>query len=242
MKILNVRYNIKYIIFFVALILCAVLGGIVFRERSLSWLMLSAAVLGCAAVFAAFEKKELSHGEIPCTAVMTALSVFGRIAFAAVPGVKPCSAVIIISGIFLGSRQGFMVGALTALISNLYFGQGIWTPFQMIIWGLTGFFAGLLWKPLMRSRTALCIFGVLCGGAFSLFMDLWSCIWTDNAFILSRYLAMTAASGWFTLCYAVSNAVFLMLFIKPSERIFRRLNKKFAIGRKNSEDLFGEEM
>ncbi|MDO4944219.1 MAG: ECF transporter S component [Ruminococcus sp.] len=224
------RLNFKRTVLWVLLIIGAIFGGVVFRDRSLSWLILSAVVILCGYAFAKFEKKELSAGEISVTAAMTALSVMGRLAFAAVPAFKPCSAVIILTGMYLGAGQGFMAGALTALVSNFYFSQGIWTPFQMLAWGLTGFAAGLLSKPLRKSTVLLCIFGGLAGGFFSVFMDFWSVIWADNAFNLSRFLAMTAGSVWFTLTYAASNIIFLLLLKSPADRIFTRLRRKYGIG------------
>lgn len=223
--------NFKRAVLWGMIILGAVLGGIVFKDRRLSWIILSAVIIICGYAFAKLEKKELSAGELSVTAAMTALSVIGRLAFAAVPAFKPCSAIIILTGIYLGAGQGFMSGALTALVSNFYFSQGMWTPFQMLAWGLTGFTAGLLSRPLGRNMVFLCIFGGLAGGLYSVFMDFWSVIWADNAFYLSRFLAMTAGSAWFMLTYTVSNIIFLILLKRPADKIFTRLRRKYGIGK-----------
>lgn len=224
------RLNYKRIALWLLLILGAVLGAIVFRNRRLSWILLSAVIILCGCAFAKFEKKDISAGELSVTAVMTALSVGGRLAFAAVPAFKPCSAVIILTGMYLGSGQGFMAGALTALVTNFYFSQGIWTPFQMLAWGLTGFAAGLFSKKLRNNTVRLCVFGGLSGAFFSVFMDFWSVIWADNSFNIVRFLAMTAGSAWFTLMYTVSNIIFLILLKKPADKIFTRLRRKYGIG------------
>jgi energy-coupling factor transport system substrate-specific component len=198
-------------------------GCIVFRERAVSWLIGSAAVAVCGAFFARFEKKETTSSEIALTAVMTALSVTGRIIFAPLPAFKPCAAVIILAGIYLGAEQGFMIGALTALISNFFFTQGIWTPFQMIIWGVIGLLAGMLGKKLENSPVLLCIYGALAGLCYSLFMDICSVFWLGGGFTPERFLGLTLASAWFTVSYMVSNCVFLLLFMKPAKRVFDRL-------------------
>lgn len=224
------RLNFKRTALWLLLILGAVLGGIVFRDRRLSWIILSAVIILCGFAFAGFEKKELSAGELSVTAAMTALSVIGRLAFAAVPAFKPCSAVIILTGMYLGAGQGFIAGALTALVTNFYFSQGIWTPFQMLAWGLTGFAAGLLSKPLRNNTVLLCAFGGAAGCFFSVFMDFWSVIWADNAFNLSRFLVMTAGSAKFTVIYMVSNIIFLILLKAPADKIFTRLRRKYGIG------------
>lgn len=126
-------------------------GCVIFRDRAAVWLIGSAAVAVCGIFFARFERREAASGEVALTAVMTALSVAGRIIFAPLPAFKPCAAVIILAGIYLGAEQGFMIGALTALISNFFFTQGIWTPFQMMVWGIIGLLAGLVGSKLKKS-------------------------------------------------------------------------------------------
>jgi energy-coupling factor transport system substrate-specific component len=205
-------------------------GCLLFGDRSVSWLIGSAGIAVCGLFFARFEKKDTSAGEIALAAVMTALSVTGRIIFAPLPAFKPCAAVIILAGIYLGAEQGFLIGALTALISNFFFTQGIWTPFQMMIWGLIGLLAGLIGKRLKKNRLMLCIFGALAGLCYSLFMDICSVLWLGGGFTPERFLGLTLTSAWFTVSYMVSNCVFLLIFIKPAERIFERLHAKFGIG------------
>ena len=184
-------------------------GGIMFfRERFYSFVTAALAILTVAGYFLHFEKKHSDSTQLVIIAVMTALSVFGRIVFSFLPG---------------------FTGAMTALISNFYFGQGAWTPFQMLVWGLTGYFAGMLADKLIKSKPLLVTFGIISGTAFSLIMDLWSCLWADNAFILSRYLALVGSSAFFTLIYAVSNVFFLLVLSKPFGRIFKRLDKKYGL-------------
>src|SRR5699024_12360838 len=94
-------------------------------------------------------KKESNIRYMIVVAVLTALSVVGRFVFVALPGFKPVAAIVIITAVYFGSEAGFLVGALTAFISNLYFGHGPWTAFKMFTWGATGGIAGL---PGIRTR------------------------------------------------------------------------------------------
>ena len=73
------------------------------------------------------------------TVVLAALAAAGRILFAPIPDFKPVSAIAIIAGVAFGRKSGFMVGSLAALASNFFFGQGVWTPWQMYAWGLVGY-------------------------------------------------------------------------------------------------------
>lgn len=79
------------------------------------------------------------------------------------PGFKPVAALVILSGVAFGGETGFLVGAMSMLTSNVLFGQGPWTPFQMFAMGLIGFFAGVCFqKGLLRAgRAPLAIFGAV---------------------------------------------------------------------------------
>lgn len=221
-------------LFFVLLVFAiCILGCKIFSQKIYSWIAISGVLVLCGIFFFIFEHKKTSSSELAIIAVLTALSVVGRAVFASLPGFKPCSAIIIISGIYFGKENGFMVGALTPLISNFYYGQGMWTPFQMTAWGLIGFGAGLLSRQLSKNKILLLIYGAFSGALFSVIMDLWSVIWADNKFSLSRYLVLMLSSLKFTLIYMLSNVIFLLVFIEPSKRIFKRLDLKFNIGTGN---------
>ena len=166
-------------------------------------------------------------------AVMTALSVAGRFLFAALPGFKPVTAMVVITAMYFGSEAGFMTGALSAVISNFYFGQGPWTPFQMFSWGIIGLLAGLFARRLRQSRIWLSAFGVLAGVLYSLLMDIWTVFWADGYFNLTRYIAAVGSAAWFTAVYAVSNVIFLMLFAKPIGKILDRISVKYGISAKD---------
>src|SRR5699024_4394169 len=125
-------------------------------------------------------------------AVLVAISVVGRFIFAALPAFKPVTAIVVISAIFFGAEAGFLVGALSALISNIYFGQGPWTPFQMFSWGLIGFIAGLPYfrNKLKNNKVYLVLYGIIAGVAYSLIMDVWTVMSLDNTFTIKRYFTL----------------------------------------------------
>ncbi len=204
-------------------------GALLFRGRHHAWISLCVAVLTCAAMLAAFERRETSARETVVLAVMTALSVVGRFVFAFLPGFKPVTAITVIAAIWLGPQAGFTVGALSALISNFYFGQGAWTPFQMLAWGVIGLLAGALSRTLKKSRIALCAFGALAGVLFSMLMDIWTVLWMDGRFVLTRYLAALSSALPVTAGYAVSNVIFLLLLAGPIGEKLERIKKKYGL-------------
>ena len=116
-------------------------------------------------------------------AIMTAIAVAGRAAFFMVPQFKPVIAIIIITGVCFGREAGFLVGALTALISNFYFGMGPYTPWQMFCLGIIGFLAGILTQKglLKKNRLHLCVYGALSTLFILVIMDFSSILmWTSS--------------------------------------------------------------
>lgn len=161
---------------------------------------------------------------------MTAISVVGRLIFAPIPGFKPVTAVVIITGIAYGMQAGFLTGALSAIVSNIFYGQGPWTPFQMFVWGFLGLLAGLVFtsgkKP---NAVALIVVGVIGGVLFSAMMDIWSVLNLDGAWNWTRYLALLVSGLPFMAIYAVSNVVFLLLLTKPFLQKLNRVKNKYGL-------------
>ena len=131
-----------------ALIFCPRLGGQVWYFTSLLIIALT-----LCAFFLVFEARRPQARELVVLAVLSALAVASRAAFAAIPHFKPMTAIIMITGILTGAVSGF--------VSNFLFGQGPWTPWQMFAYGVGGFLAGLLSRlgVLKRNRIALTLFG-----------------------------------------------------------------------------------
>jgi energy-coupling factor transport system substrate-specific component len=186
-------------------------------------------ILTIAAFYLRFEKKKVRSRRLVIIAVMTALSVLGRFIFGALPAFKPITAIVIVTAIWMGPECGFMVGTLTALISNFYFGQGPWTPFQMLAWGFIGLTAGLLSKPLKKNMVLLAIFGALSGVFYSCFMDIWTVLFYEEGFVWTLYKAALITAIPYIISYAVSTVVFLLLIGKPFGEKFDRVINKYGI-------------
>ncbi len=203
-----------------------VFGAVVFREKFYAWVALSVAVLSCLPLFYAFERRESTAKELMVLAVLIALSVIGRIVFVALPGFKPVTAVTIIVAVSFGGEAGFVVGSLSAVVSNFYFGQGPWTPFQMFAWGILGLIAGLCRGILKKHIVWLCIYGALAGILYSVTMDVWTVLWAEGTFVPKEYAAAVIAALPLTAEYAVSNVVFLLLLAGPVGKKLERIKKK----------------
>ena len=126
----------------------------------MSWQLTSLIIVAASLVacFWWYERTHPSSKELALVATMAALSALGRDAFAALPDVKPITAMVLICGYSFGAGPGFAIGAVGALTSNILLGQGSWTPWQMLAWGVVGVGGALLGRLLGRE-----LIGMLAG-------------------------------------------------------------------------------
>ncbi len=220
---------IQYILMLIAIPAVILLGTLVFKEKQLAFLSLVVAILSCVPFFMSFERNNQSIHKLVIIAVMVAMSVAGRFIFAPIPHFKPVTAIVVITAMYFGSEAGFLTGALSAVISNFYFGQGPWTPFQMFTWGLLGLLAGLLAKQLKASKLLLAVYGVFAGVAFSLIMDAWMVLWYQEGFPIQIYLASIVSASYVTVIYAVSNVIFLLFLSGPMGKKLSRIKIKYGL-------------
>lgn len=223
------RYKkiISYAIILAVIPAVIAIGALIFKSKMYLWIGLCVAVFSCVPFFLAYEKGRASSQRITLVAIMTALGIAGRLIFAIVPHFKPVAAIVQITGIFLGAQSGFVCGALSALISNIAFGQGPWTPFQMLAWGLTGFFGGIFAKALKNRRALNYFLGALCAVMYSLIMDVWSVLLYGGS--EGGFITLFIASLPIMLVYAASNVIFLAIFTRPIGDKLERIKLKYGI-------------
>ncbi len=179
-----------------------------------------------------FERRRPRTRELVLIAVLTALAVASRAAFFMLPQVKPMLAVIIVAGIVLGARSGFAIGALASLVSNFIFGQGPWTPWQMLAAGLVGGLAGLLFaqRRLSRNRWLIAAFGALAASTiYGLLVDTSSVLLYTQALSWKTAWPIYAAGAPFNAIHAVSTAVFLGLFGPALTGVLSRVRTKYGL-------------
>ena len=187
-----------------------------------------------------FEKRKPKTREIVTLAVMTALAVVGRLAFFMTPQVKPCAAIIIITGVMLGRQSGFLCGALTAFVSGFFFGQGPWTPWQMFAFGMIGFLAGILYqKGILKARKAdLCIFGFL--SVFLIYggiMNPASALMAYGTITWQSLLAFYISGAPVDLVHALSTVIFLWFLSRPLLEKLERIKKKYGLIESQKEEI-----
>lgn len=228
------KFNIKYlisIIIYVFLIPLVIFVGVkLFKDRKYNIISMIIAFLSCVPFFIGFEKGRTGARELVVIAVMIAISVVGRLIFAPIPGFKPVTAIVIITAIAFGPQAGFLTGSMSAIVSNIFYGQGPWTPFQMFVWGLIGLIAGLIFARDKKPNVILLVvIGILGGVMFSLLMDIWTTMSLDGGFNITRYLFYITSSLPFMAVYAISNVAFLLILTKPILEKLNRVKIKYGI-------------
>ncbi len=179
-----------------------------------------------------FEGRKPQARELVIISVLCAIATVGRVAFVMLPQFKPVVALVIISGVCFGGETGFLVGSITAFASNIYFGQGPWTPWQMFAYGIIGFLAGLLFQKgiLRRSKIELCIFGffstlIVCGGI----LNTGAVIMSQNKLTLPMIISSIAVGLPMDLIHALSTAFFLWFALEPMCEKLERIKIKYGL-------------
>ena len=180
-----------------------------------------------------YERSRPPSQIVALVAVLAALAVAGRILLAPVPNVVATTDIVFFAGYALGPAPGFAVGALGGLISNFWLGQGVWTPWQMVGWGMTGIAGGAFWF-LTRGRTnrfALALACGLAGLAFGAWMNFQSMVSFGGEITLDRYLALEVRAIPFDSAHIFGNVVFALAAGPAIVAALRRFRERFEWGR-----------
>ncbi len=199
-------------------------GGVDWGAASFGWVA-AIVVVG----FALYGVRAVPAQELALVAALAAMATAGRVLFASLPNVKPVTFIVLVSGVGLGPGPGFMVGATAALVSNFFFGQGPWTPWQMLGWGLVGVVGGLMGRRGRRpGRWEL----VLVGSALALAFDWLVSIWMFVAYSAHTWPALVAlyAQGLaFDAAHAAATAVCAALFGPQAVLIITRFRTRTRV-------------
>jgi energy-coupling factor transport system substrate-specific component len=198
------------------------------RSTVILYFLTALIMLVLVAVFISFEEGRATAYEVAIIAMLSAASIALRVAFAALPQVQPSTFIILCAGVVYGPRAGFMVGALTPLVSNFFLGHGLWTPFQMFAWGAAGASAGLvamMWPDI--NRRGLAVLGFTWGFLYG---------WITNLSMLffvpvtwQSFVTIYALSFWFELVHAMTNVIIALIFATEVLWVLRRYRRRFEV-------------
>lgn len=207
-------------------------GVIVLEDRSYYFVSLLILAVTMLPFLLVFEHRKPMARELVLLATLSALAVAGRAAFFMLPQFKPVVAIVILTAVTLGPEAGFLVGAVSGFVSNFFFGQGPWTPWQMFSFGIVGFLAGILAVRgiLPKKRWALCLYGgiatvVIYGGI----MNFSSAILFGGKLTVKSLLAIYASGVPFDLVHGASTVIFLFFLANPMMEKIGRVQKKYGL-------------
>lgn len=190
--------------------------------------------------FMMFEGRKPKAREIMVISVLAAIGVAGRAAFFMVPSFKPVAAIVILTGVSFGGEAGFLVGCLIMMLSNMFMGQGPWTPWQMFSFGIIGFLAGILYqKGILKARKRdLCIYGFLSvvliyGGIMNPASILMSYGYITPASLVAFYISGILVD----LVHALSTVIFLWFLSSPLLEKLERIKKKYGLIESGKEEM-----
>ena len=205
-----------------------VLGACAVLDLQQTALLSALVVVAALVVFmAGYDRSAPRLRDIVPATVLAAVAVAGRVLLAAVPSAKPVSAICIIAGIVFGRRNGFMVGALAALVSNFFMSQGAWTPWQMYAWGLVGWLAGVLEEHgLFEQRWAVLAYGFASGLLYGAILNLWSLIGFFHPQSLAQALTILAPAIPLDLVHGAATVGFLLALYVPWRTKLERVRER----------------
>jgi energy-coupling factor transport system substrate-specific component len=180
----------------------------------MSWQLATYAMLAVVLIggFVWYERARPSSRMLGLVAALAALAAAGRVALTPIPNVTPTTDIALLSGYALGGAPGFVVGALAALVSNFWLGQGPWTPWQMAGWGLAGIAGAAVARATGRrlGRVGLATACAVAGLAYGALLDLSLMVTYGGEQSLDRYLALSARAVPFNVAHALGNAAFAL--------------------------------
>ena len=214
----------------------------------LSGIFLVAAVLP---FWLIYDRRKAGARDLVPVALMAALCVVGRAAFALIPlpNFKPVTAIVIVTALAFGPEAGYLTGALAGFLSNFLFGQDPWTPWQMFSWGMMGLLAGILYRigvlgsvgtegadreGKRKKPVRLCVFGFLCGFLYGWIMDLYYIVGWVDPINWKTVAAAYASSFVFDLSHGICTALVLWFAAEPWVRKLLRVKHKFGLMQEES--------
>lgn len=208
--------------------------GIAYIDRKQYYLTALAVLIECMLpFFMVFEGRRPKARELVIIAALCALSIAGRAAFFMLPQFKPVLAMTIIAGVAFGGETGFLVGAVTMLVSNMLFSQGPWTPWQMFAMGIIGFLAGILYRKglLRRTKASLCSFGAISailiyGGIMNPASVL---IWGSESLNIKIIMGYYLTGFPMDCIHAAATVIFLSFIDEPMLEKLDRIKVKYGL-------------
>lgn len=224
------KKKLRWILLIILPIAVIILGITALKDRHYYFVSLCIIGITCLFFVKQYGKRKIQTSEVVLVCSLSAIAISGRAAFYWIPQFKPVTAVVIISAVSLGPEAGAMVGALTGFLSNFFFGQGPWTPYQMYSWALIGIISGFLFYKRRLHFWILILYGFLItfliyGGI----MNFASVLMFTNQLSVKAIIAYYISGIPMDFIHASSTAIFLYFIINPFYETISRIKIKYGL-------------
>ncbi len=230
------RKIIPHILIFILAPVLVLVGAFFFEGKQYYITAVLIALTAFIPFFLKLKKKKLGARELVIMASVSAIAVASRVAFFQIPQVKPMCAILIISAVVFGKEIGFALGALSMLLSNLFFGQGAFTPFQMLGMAMTVYVAAFICenKKIRKSKILISLSGGLaCFIIYGIIVDFGSVVLMTKDFSIGSIISIYSSGAVFNLIHGITTFLILLIGYKPVSEKLERVKIKY--------ELFGEE-
>lgn len=187
--------------------------------------------------FIIYEKKDNNLKNVAAIATLSAIAAGLRVIMAPLPNIMPTTFLVALTGFVFGPFNGFITGALSAFLSNIFLGQGPWTFFQMFGWGVIGLISAFLPKNIKALA-----FSVICffyGFLFDYITELWYILGFVKEISLASVTALIASGFLFDMLHGSANFFFSIVFYSRMKKVFLRYKDKLNIQEIIKEDNYG---
>ena len=223
----------KHVLTWVCALLCLgalVAGSVLFGDRH--YYLVTAAMLAMVPFALLVRTRRNRVRELVVVSVMTAIAVASRAVFYMIPECKPLCAIAILTGIFLGEEVGFAVGALAMFLSNFLFGQGMWTPFQVLGMGFTAFLAAILLRQGdLRTRrwVSALVGGLLAFAVYGAIVDTCAVFTLAAAYTPKSIAAVYLTGAPLNAIHGAVTALVLFILLRPIGERLERMRIKYGL-------------
>ena len=228
----------KYITYITTISTSIVIYIIAFNNKSFfqnkGYLLLSFLLIFSAIIpfLISYERKRPPAREVVLLSSLTIIATLSRILFFPFPQIKPMGAIIILSAIIFGKNAGFLIGLLSVFISNMFIGQGPWSLYQAIAFGMIGFLSGIIFshiKPTTFNLLIYTFFSILL--IYGLIVNISSLLlYTKNSMISIKLIITYLMAGLpFDLIHAISCSFFIYFLKRPFIEKMNRVKIKYGI-------------
>lgn len=165
-----------------------------------------------------------------CVALISAVCVVGRFVFAGISNVQPMTVIYLLLAWYVSLKDAMITVVISMVVTNMYFGMGPWTFFQIAVFSLIILIANMgriviEWQT--QSKRVLKVYEVMMSAtAGLLYGAIYSVLWV-NMSQMTNFWAYYIRGISYDIAHAVGNSVFYIILSPIMIPLLKKFQKKF---------------